>query len=58
MRIRRKTSELPQARVNVRDQVTLGFSFESDWLRIEKLLSTNFFLNDSSSKLLDGLLKL
>ena len=43
MRIRRKTSELPQARVNVRDQLTLGFSFESDWLRIEKLLSTNFF---------------
>lgn len=43
MRIRRKTSELPQERVNVRDQVTLGFSFESDWLRIEKLLSTNFF---------------
>ena len=43
MRIRRKTSELPQVRVNVRDQVTLGFSFESDWLRIEKLLSTNFF---------------
>ena len=43
MRIRRKTSELPLARVNVCDQVTLGFSFESDWLRIEKLLSTNFF---------------
>ena len=58
MRIRRKTSELPQVRVNVRDQVTLGFSFGSDWLRIEKLLPTNFFLNDSSSKLLDGLLKL
>ena len=58
MRIRRKTSELPQARVNVRDQVTLCFSFESDWLRIGKLLPTNFFLNDSSSKLLDGLLKL
>lgn len=43
MRIRRKTSELPRARLNVRDQVMLGFSFESDWLRIEKLLPTNFF---------------
>lgn len=44
MRIRRKTSELPRARLNVRDQVMLGFSFESDWLRIEKTTPYQFFL--------------
>ena len=30
---RKKTSELSKARENAGDQVAIGFSFESDWLR-------------------------
>ena len=30
---KKKTSELSKARENAGDQVAIGFSFESDWLR-------------------------
>ena len=33
MRSQEKTGELPKARENVSEQVVIGFSFASDWLK-------------------------
>ena len=34
MRKKDKTSKLPQERENLSEQTLVGFSFESDWLKI------------------------
>ena len=43
-----KTAKSPKARENVGDQVVIGFSFASDWLK--DLCERNFFVEQSSGK--------
>ena len=46
----RSENKLPNTRENASDQVAIGSSFESDWLRKWRVFWTNYILSKARTK--------